>query len=64
MTVRGGYTMQNFKPVKTEKVIISIRIDANTLKTIDELSNSTDISRNEMIVQCIDYALENFNKDD
>lgn len=55
--------MGDFKPVKTEKIIISIRIDVNTLKTIDESANDANISRNEMIVQCIDYALENFQKE-
>ena len=51
--------MKEFKPVKQEKTIISIRLDADVLKTIDELSAKIDISRNEFIVQCIDYALEN-----
>ncbi len=52
-----------FKPLKQEKTVISIRLDVDTLKTIDELSANTDISRNEFIVQCIDYALKNYNKD-
>ena len=52
--------MKEFKPIKTEKVVISIRIDVDTLKNIDNLSAKIDISRNELIVQCIDYALENF----
>lgn len=54
--------MKEFKPVKTEKTVISIRLDAEVLKTLDELSVSTEISRNELIVQCIDYALENFKR--
>ncbi len=53
--------MNDFKPVKTEKVVISIRIDTNTLKDVDALSTKTGISRNEIIVQCIDYALKNFS---
>ena len=52
--------MNDFKPIKNEKIIISIRIDTKKLKVIDSLSNETKISRNEMITQCIDYALENF----
>jgi predicted transcriptional regulator len=56
--------MNDFKPVKNEKTIISIRIDINKLKAIDDLANNIDISRNEMIVQCIDYALKNFNSQD
>lgn len=49
--------MKEFVPVKSEKNVISIRLDAKTLKEIDELSVKTDISRNELIVQCIDFAL-------
>ena len=52
--------MTNFKPVKQEKTIISIRLDADVLKKIDNISTDIDISRNELIVQCIDYALKNF----
>lgn len=51
--------MKEFKPVKQEKTVISIRIDIETLKKIDLLSAKIDISRNEFIVQCIDYAIEN-----
>lgn len=54
--------MDNFKPIKNEKVVISIRIDRDILSTIDNLSNKTDISRNEMILQCIVYALKNFKE--
>ena len=55
--------MKEFKPSKQsktkEKTVISIRIDADTLSKVDELAVKTDISRNEFIVQCINYALEN-----
>lgn len=57
--------MSNFKPTKQEKskekTVISIRLDSDTLKTIDEIAVKTDISRNEFIVQCIDYALKNMS---
>ena len=57
--------MNNFKPTKQnktkEKTLISIRLDSDTLKTVDEIAVKTDISRNEFIVQCIDYALKNMN---
>jgi len=53
--------MKKFTPIKQEKVTISIRVDSDMLKTIDELSIKTDISRNEFIVQCVDYALKNLN---
>lgn len=51
--------MTEFKPIKQEKTVISIRLDVDMLKKVDELSLKTDISRNEFIVQCIDYALRN-----
>ena len=31
-----------FKPVKPEKTVISIRLDADVLKVLDTLSNDTD----------------------
>lgn len=55
--------MKEFKPIKQEKTVISIRIDVETLKKIDLLSAKTDISRNELIIQCIDYAFENIKRE-
>lgn len=54
--------MNDFKPIKQEKTVISVRLDVDMLKIIDGLSHKTDISRNEFIVQCIDYALKNLRK--
>lgn len=51
--------MADFKPAKQEKTVISIRIDTKILKRIDNVSNASDIGRNEFIVQCIEYALKN-----
>ena len=51
--------MNKFKPVKNEKTVISIRLDVELLNEVDKLSTKTDISRNELIVQCIQYALQN-----
>lgn len=59
ITILLGVIMSEFKPIKQEKTIISIRLDVGVLKTIDELSSKVDISRNEFIVQCIEYALKN-----
>ena len=55
--------MKEFKPIKQEKAVISIRLDTDILKKVDELSLKTDISRNEFIVQCIEYALNNLKSD-
>ena len=51
--------MKKFRPIKQEKTIISIRLDIDLLDTIDDISAKTDISRNEFIIQCINYAIDN-----
>lgn len=51
--------MKNFIPRKQEKDVISIRMDVKLLEQIDTIAAENDISRNELIVQCIEYALEN-----
>ena len=61
-TMVKGARMNDFKPIKHEKTVISIRLDTEVLKKVDELSTETDISRNELIVQCIEYALKNFKR--
>lgn len=53
--------MKSFRPVKQEKTIISIRMDVKLLKKIDRISIKTDISRNELVVQCIEYAIDNID---
>ena len=53
--------MKDIKPIKPEKTVISIRMDVGLLKKNDELSLESVISRNEFIIQCIDYALKNFH---
>ncbi len=54
--------MNIFKPIKPEKVVISLRIDLGILVKIDSLANRANISRNEFIVQCIQYAIKNVDK--
>ena len=51
--------MPNFLPKKPEKEVISIRIKTETLNQIDQMAADVDISRNELINQCIDFALKN-----
>ena len=51
--------MINFKPTKNEKTVISVRIDNDLLNQVDEIATKTHISRNELIVQCINYAIQN-----
>jgi len=49
--------MQEFIPVKSEKEVISIRLESELLKTIDSAAERAHISRNEFINQCIQFAL-------
>lgn len=51
--------MNKFHPLKNEKIVISIRIDSNKLDEIDQIAAKIDISRNDLINQCIDYSLNN-----
>lgn len=57
----GRCILTEFKPTKTEKTVISIRLDVDILNKVDALANKADISRNEFILQCIDYALKNID---
>ena len=56
----GDIIMVNFNPSKVEKSVITVRIETTKLQTIDALSSKVDISRNEFIMQCIDFALEHY----
>lgn len=51
--------MNEFTPLKQEKTVISIRLDVDILKKVDVISAKIDISRNEFIIQCLNYALKN-----
>lgn len=55
--------MAKFKPVKPdEKEVISLRIQSETLRMIDQKANEADISRNEIINQMILFALSNMDE--
>ena len=50
--------MKEFIPTQYKKEQISIRIPEEVLQRIDRMATRAGISRNELINQCIDYALE------
>ena len=54
--------MIEFNPSKTEKSVITLRIENELLQAIDDLSVKVDISRNEFILQCIDFAMKHYPK--
>lgn len=49
--------MEKFVPKKDEKDVISLRISVRLLEVIDRKAAEIDISRNQFVVQCIEYAL-------
>lgn len=59
--------MKEFNLPKVEdetSVLKTIRLKYATLKKIEALSKSTNLSINRIINECIEFALENLNKDD
>ena len=53
----GGDTVAEFRPVKLEKEIISVRLPVTLVHEIERKAAAADISRNEFINQCIQFAL-------
>jgi len=57
--------MVEFKPSKvvskSEKTIFSVRMDKDKLTEIDNIANKADMSRNELILQCIDFAISHMS---
>ena len=49
------------KPLLNDKIVISMRLEESRLNQIDSIASKIDISRNELINQCIEYALENID---
>lgn len=60
--------MNTFQPSKriisNEKVVVSVRMNINRINKIDEIASRIDISRNELINQCVEYALNNLEFED
>lgn len=54
--------MAKFIAHKPEKEVISMRISTEILKVIDEKAANIDISRNELINQMIQYAIDNMDE--
>ena len=54
--------MPKFVAKKPEKEVISMRIDSDVLKNIDNKAAAVGISRNELINQMIHYALSNMDE--
>lgn len=51
--------MENlFIPKNQDKTVISIRLNNDMIKQIDELAAKSDVSRNELIRQMLEFCLE------
>ncbi len=59
ISIMKKFNLANFKPVKKDKLITSIRLESDLLENVDKISAKNNISRNEFIVQCIKYAIKN-----
>lgn len=53
--------LAKFIAKKPEKEVISMRISTDMLKIVDDKATEIGISRNELINQMIQYALENMD---
>lgn len=53
--------METFKPTKSEKIVITIRIEDYRVEQLDKIANKINISRNELISQCLDFAIKNID---
>jgi predicted HicB family RNase H-like nuclease len=51
--------LEKFVPRKPEKEVISMRISTDVLAQLDAKAAAFEISRNELINQCIAFALAN-----
>ena len=52
--------MKRFQPTsKSDKIVITIRIEDFRVEQLDRLANEINISRNELISQCLDFEKKN-----
>ena len=55
--------MAKFQPTKkvnnNDKIVISMRLNIEKVEELDRIAGKIDISRNQLINQCIEYALKN-----
>ncbi len=47
------------KKYKGESIVVSTRLPSDLVEKIDSVCEITGKSRNELIIKCLDYALDN-----
>ena len=55
--------MNAFKIKKTEYVNKTFRLPVELVKQLELLAQEKDVSLNNLVVQCCEYALENIDSD-
>lgn len=53
--------MRKFIPYKSEKLTVSIWLERRLLDKLEKVAGKADISRNELVCQCIEFALDNMD---
>lgn len=53
-----------FQPKKPEKDVITVRLPLEIIRELEEKAAAFDISRNELINQCIVFALNHMDDSD
>ena len=48
-----------FVPKNGEKEVISVRIPKVLLEKLDKIAVENSLSRNELLMQCVEFALDN-----
>lgn len=56
--------MAKFVPKKFEKEVVTVRMSSDLLETVDQKAAVTGISRNQFLIQCIEYALANMEDEE
>lgn len=51
-----------FTPKNGEKEVISFRIPKDLLSNIDKIAMDNSLSRNEFMIQCLEFALDNIDE--
>ncbi len=52
------------KKYNGETSVVSLRMPDELIKKIDQVSEKTSRTRNEIIIKCLDFAIENIVVDD
>ena len=51
------------KKYKGDTAVVSTRLPSDMIKTLDHLAENTGRSRNEIIMMCLEFAMENLDTD-